>query len=438
MQSRFLTCLFFLLATATAFCQSKEFSLRRIVTASIEGDKVVLEVSTKGPVPSTVNDPKNWKIQATESGGDKRSLTIHSDEASCDCYDRTTNPGGTNVVTVKAPKDKFQPLTLDGASWNVEFSDGKYLLTASQPESSAGLKAAKGRDDADLYGAFSFLTGVGTSPIYTIDVKGGYSWETGKIPVLKSIITSPTGRTGFFVDVQTNTDTKAPVDRTEVDPDSIRAFWKIFGVTGFGAHKPYSLAWEIQPAGGEFSRSNPSSNFIGGGKGQLVIVPFSNIPFDFNPLLGTELGTNLNKPSTLFDQPVNLSNYDAIVRLLAGADSNFYIFRKPISDPDDPYRFSFSASYIARVPFAPEPFTRSEIVTDSTGKSSRQKVVQMRGNTRHYVTTTFNWNATKLLGLQLGYKYGSLPPLFELVDHQVTIGFVFKAKFTKWHSVPGA
>jgi hypothetical protein len=75
------------------------------------------------------------------------------------------------------------------------------------------------------------------------------------------------------------------------------------------------------------------------------------------------------------------------------------------------------------------------VVDSTTGKPARQKVVSMRQNTRHNVSADINWNATKLLGLQLGYKFGSLPPLFEFVDHQVTIGLVFKAKFAKWHSV---
>jgi hypothetical protein len=30
--------------------------------------------------------------------------------------------------------------------------------------------------------------------------------------------------------------------------------------------------------------------------------------------------------------------------------------------------------------------------------------------------------------VRLQYKYGALPPLFEFVDHQVTVGLTLKAK----------
>jgi hypothetical protein len=371
-----------------------------------------------------------------EASGQKRSMSAHPDEAKFDRFDPATKRG-TDIVTLRVPVERFNGLTLEGASWNVLFSDGRYLLTASQADQQSGLAAAKSRDDADLYGAFSFLTGVGTHPIWMVDVKGGYSERTDKLPLFRNLFPLPTMRTGVFADVQINTDTNAPADRTTIDPDSIRAFWKIFGNNRIG-HRFYSLAWEIQPAGGEFNRSNPSSNFIAGGKVQMITLPFGDLPIDLNPIVGFETGKNLNKPSTLFNNPVNLSKYDGIARLLAGADADYYIFRRPIKDASDPYLFSFSGSWVARVPFLPEPFTRSTLVTDSTGKTSRQNLVAVRANTRHNVTAEFNWNATKLLGFQVGYKYGSLPPLFEFVDHQITVGLVFKAKFTKFHTSPGS
>ena len=41
------------------------------------------------------------------------------------------------------------------------------------------------------------------------------------------------------------------------------------------------------------------------------------------------------------------------------------------------------------------------------------------------------WNFSKLMGLQIQYKYGSLPPLFQFVDHEATVGLTFKAKHSQ-------
>jgi hypothetical protein len=425
---------------ATARAQDNEFSLRQVISATpTQTGTIMLLVSTKGDAPSSIIGQNNWTVQMTEGGGQKRSITAKADTAEFDRFDPKTKRG-TNVVTLKVADTKFTGLILDGASWNVLFSDGKYLLTASPAKKAeSGLKAAKARDDADLYGALSFLTGVGTSPIWMVDVKAGYADSIQHFLHPKSGLNTKHKAlndisTGIFADVQTNTDTKTPTDRTEIDPDSIRTFWKFFSTRRIG-HRLYSMYWELQPAAGEFNRSNPSSNFVGGGKLQFVTLPFDKLPMDFNPQIGMEIGENLNSPSVLFKRKVDLSGYDSIRRLVGGADADFYVFRRKIKDPDDPYLVTISGSYVARVLFAPEPFTVSTLVPDSTGKPSRQKVVSMRENTRHNVRADINWNVTKVLGIQLGYKYGSLPPLFELINHQVTIGFVFKAKYLKTHAV---
>jgi hypothetical protein len=239
---------------------------------------------------------------------------------------------------------------------------------------------------------------------------------------------------GIYAEMKTNTDTKPPNDRSTIDPDSIVAYTKLFGIKNLGSHTLHGFKWEFQPAGGEFTRENTNSNFISAGKLRLDL-PF-RFGADFLPMVGTELGVNLNKPATLFDRPADLGRYNNIARLLGGADANYYAFRpnKQISE-DDPYIFTFSASWQARIPFTPEPFTTAQFLPDDTGKISRQKVVSLRQNTRHYVQVDATWNVTKLIGIQAEYKYGSLPPLFELVNHQATIGFVFKGTYTGSHSV---
>jgi hypothetical protein len=87
-----------------------------------------------------------------------------------------------------------------------------------------------------------------------------------------------------------------------------------------------------------------------------------------------------------------------------------------------------TASYQGRLPFADEPFTTVQDVPDAQGKIQRTKVVDMRSNMRHFTKNAIVWNATKLIGFTIEHRYGSLPPLFERVGNQISIGFVFKAK----------
>jgi hypothetical protein len=82
----------------------------------------------------------------------------------------------------------------------------------------------------------------------------------------------------------------------------------------------------------------------------------------------------------------------------------------------------------ARMLFADEPFTTLDYYTKADGTRDRAKFVHMRLNVRHWVTSGVTWNINDYFGLTAQYKFGSLPPLFELVEHQVTFGLVMKSQ----------
>ena len=409
-----------LLVAITA--RADDFGLRRVLLRPVitATGIVDLEISTQGPQPSDWNVPAHWTVQVTCGGANPASVTFSPASPADLLYDTSTS-----IVTIHAPVASFAGIDPATATISVVFVSGGRVYSATQRPPAKRITAAKARQDADIYLAGSFLAGVATKPIWMIDAKVGYADQLGK---------NANVRLGVYGELSTNTDTKAPNDRAEIDPDSIRAYTKIFGSHYVGGPSLYSINWEVQPAGGEFTRDNPSSNFVSGGRLRFI-MPLGGLPVDFAPVIGGELGHNLNKPPTLFDLPVNLGNYNAIARLLGGADANYYVFRpRDKISGDDPYRFVFSASWLARVPFAAEPFTTAEFVTGSDGTVKRQKIVRMRQNTRHYVQANGTWNLTKLLGVQIQYRYGSLPPLFVLVNHQATIGFVLKGKVASSHS----
>ncbi len=77
--------------------------------------------------------------------------------------------------------------------------------------------------------------------------------------------------------------------------------------------------------GGDFSRSDPSSNIIFRSSALLAINPIQKrgVPAygKIYPLLAIERGKNLNRPSMLAKTTVDLGHYDAIFRGVLGADA---------------------------------------------------------------------------------------------------------------------
>jgi hypothetical protein len=70
-------------------------------------------------------------------------------------------------------------------------------------------------------------------------------------------------------------------------------------------------------------------------------------------------------------------------------------------------------------------------VEPGTVNGQRVAVTSVRRNVRHEIEVAANWNLGRYAGVQVQYKYGTLPPLFQLVDHQVTVGITLKAAQTK-------
>jgi hypothetical protein len=392
----------------------------------ITGPDLTIELKVSGipPPGNIVNNRNNWRVLATDSNGNAKAVQPVTS---------ATYRKNSQFVMVNFPAAQVAPVDLSSASYTVGFLAPDSMLTSAPTGSSSGaLAAAKGRDDADLYFAGTYIAGVGTKPLWQIDAKGGYSNSPDKFPVVNWFVgkSKPTIRFGIYGEMKTNLDAQTPIDRTQLDPDSLSAYTTLFrsGKIDTSAYK-----WEIQPAGGEFSRKYPASNFISGGRFRLIRVLAAKKAWgaDLIPSLGFEGGKNLNKPGMLFNRPVDLHSYDGIVRLRGGADANFYVNRRAPSSPSDAYVFVLSGSWVARVPFMVEPFTTYAYLPDPQDPTqiTRQQTIAMRSNTRHYVQVDATWNITKLLGIQAEYKYGSLPPMFEFTSHQMSVGLVFKAAY---------
>jgi hypothetical protein len=294
------------------------------------------------------------------------------------------------------------------------------LSSADPDEISGGLfKAAKTKDDADIYVAGGFVATEGSSPIVMMDGKFQYGFPSGRAYHWA----------GVAATYASNTDSQAPVKRTDIDPDSITLHFQADRGWQIDKWGLYGLQLVVEPFGGEFSRDPRSGNVSTAGRLSMFSKPFLNQSMVFDPFIGYELGKNIQHPTTLFERPVDLSSYDKIARFRFGATVHYYLFSGKITN-DAPYRLVLSASWQRRVLGTNEPFVESGDAVNEKGEVTRQQILTLTSDPRDYVEGGVTWNATKLFGVEIKVKRGAQPPLFKFVAPQIAIGLTFKTKIS--------
>jgi hypothetical protein len=114
--------------------------------------------------------------------------------------------------------------------------------------------------------------------------------------------------------------------------------------------------------------------------------------------------------------PVDLGNYNAILRGVVGSDVVFAVASADRSADV----FSITGTYRLRLLAFDEPFV--ETVHQVT-------TVSLTTKPRNWVQANVNYAPWrfKYLSLNAKYEYGELPPLFTLVNHQFSLGFTLQA-----------
>lgn len=74
---------------------------------------------------------------------------------------------------------------------------------------------------------------------------------------------------------------------------------------------------------------------------------------------------------------------------------------------------SVDSTYTIRLPLEPEPFKRAGLNGDKSFLTTRA---------RHHFGTDLDFSLVDGFTLSVKYRYGSLPPSFKFLDHQVTVG----------------
>jgi hypothetical protein len=140
------------------------------------------------------------------------------------------------------------------------------------------------------------------------------------------------------------------------------------------------------------------------------------IPVAVIPFIGMEIGKNLKSP-------VDEIKGKLIARPLFGANlyAVFYQFNE-----ESGYKktLTFEMLYERRL------LLKKEIALDTDDDGSFIGVPLTR-TPRDYVKSSLTFDFAKNFGFKLNYEYGSLPPLFKLVDNKFSVGLVFKGIFSR-------
>jgi len=411
-----------LLAMIGTAAASDQLTFSGASAIAVDASTVRVFVTTGGTdVPADIASLCLWTLSAA-LGEKSVVLSNRTPDGKCDPVVITRaffNPASAQIeIDVKS--SALAGMEPRKAAWTVFFTGSGRLIATPEAEGAASrLKPADAKEDADLYLSGGFTGGPHSAPIWTLDAKWNLAWPSGK----------SYHWLGLTGGVALNADPKPPADSSDLDPDSITFYaqmdrtWQFTGIVN-------GVEAILKPVGGEYSKDPMSGNVVSVGELSAYTKALLNKSIVFDPFVGYEVGRNLTKPTKLFEQPVDLKGYDTIARVYYGATLTWYVFQKTIT-PDLPYRFVASLAWQERALGSQEPFVKSEQVTADDDTTKRQKVLTLKGGKRDYLEGTFAWNATKLFGAEFKYKRGSLPPLFEYVDSQLSLQLTFKAKFTR-------
>jgi len=380
---------------------------------------VTLFVTTSGSPPANVTARDTWKVSVSQQGTNlllESASPTATDPFRAIRYNKTTEQVEIDIARTRLPN-----IVIDKAGWQAGFFGAGAMSIATKAELMPGinLKPAKSKDDADIYVLGALIAGPATKPIWMLDAKGSIGWPTGQLYHWFGI-------GGTF---QINPGAKPPADTSDVNPDSITFFAQMDRLRqhSFLGGVIYGYQAIIRPVGAEYASETPNANITTTSQLTLFSKPLLHNSLVVDPLVGYEFGRNLEKPDKLLGRPVDLRDYNAIARLLFGGSARYYVFQSKVT-PTEVYRVVLSASWQARALGPDEPFVRSGYAPDASGKITRQKLLVMNDDVRHFVEAGLSWNASPLVGFDVKYKRGSLPPLFQFVDPQITVGVTFKAK----------
>lgn len=279
------------------------------------------------------------------------------------------------------------------------------------PQPSTIFKPGKTRQDSNIYLAGEVTGASGTDAFTSADIKID-------VPLAPQLLWGRVHTFAPFFDLRASTNPKA-------DPDSVN-----FGVRwsfpllsrsvtrsagGAAEGKFYSdLHWENAgkiEADRDFTNVNViwTSQFMA----PLNFLNTRKTKIFLDPFVGTEVGGNI-------DSPVAKAKGQGLARIFTGA-SMYVLFPFQREDLDI---LTLEAAYIRRWPLLEE-------VNITSRSDGTLLPVTINAKPKDFVEAKLNFQFNDFFGAYAGYEYGSLPPLFKLVDHRYRLGLVYKVKIQR-------
>ena len=426
MRFKIITLVLFVAGCTSILSPQQKFKLTG--TALPERDSAIVDVDFTGPAAAAGSPylaASNWKARWS-SAADSATFSSTVNSVSVDFADRKMQlnlsgniPSSDEMVRrywtilFNPPDDSTEPPQV------ISFAPNAVLLPSStakdcknsQTDQKPYFCPPSPGQTPDLSFTGNFLVAGGTKPIYSFSVQGNLVSSTQVWSFYPGIST----------DIEINQNLQPPNNRTRFDPDSITAglsFTRIFPVQ---KKRLYGIDLQLGLPGGEFSRTDPSSNIIASAMGSFVFNALQSqthksLYATLYPLLGLEAGHNLMKPNQINGVPVNFANYNGIFRGVIGADAVL-----ATASPDRTANvFAVTGSYRVRLPALDEP---------SENSLHQTTIVDLTTKARNWVEVDITYApwSFKYASLIAKYQYGSLPPMFNLVDHKFTLGLTLQA-----------
>jgi hypothetical protein len=420
-RSSFVACAALTLAPLAALAaDSVSFS-----TASIElGRQRITVASTSKPedflaVAAALSNPATWRIQLNGSTVAVSEVLINARLLTVTVEYNPSFLQFTDVASI--PKDQLK-ITFVPTSQTLTILTGKPAAAAvadlQKPNKCWNFALTEDKKNADIDISGGFQAGVGARPQYFWSVKASCPFDLGE--------GEKYGRLGPSFTAQAATQS-AP--HGNADPNSMKAGLSWNYVQSLDLSRNGFL-YSADLIGYEFERAAKKEAVLdahGNPVFQTYLNKDSNLIWDamarysyngVNPLgvnftlgfIGFEAGRSLTRT---VHKTFQATNNQPIARLVFNFDvyKDFYSHGKTV--------LSLHGQQVLRLPLLGEPFQDAD-VNDGTKFLTTKP--------RHWSLIEANWLLAKGAGISLTYKRGSLPPGFEFVDHQVTLGLSVQFK----------
>jgi hypothetical protein len=340
------------------------------------------------PETEAAENPNNWLVFAVNAEGQRAAFSPRRVQADI------TN----KLVLLEMDEDLNPGGRLDRATHRIVIiyqQQNLPTVTLGRPQKKAAQKiftAAKGRKDADIYFSGTAVGQRKSGPLYSIDAKAGYLQSLRRAGAIGGLAT--------FVSEE----------GSDIDPDSITAAGAYQKVFVF--RSPTGIILNSEFLGFESDKEGETRNLTTELDATLVLPSarlsastgtFATMDF----MAGFEGGHN-------YEHPLNPQGLGNFWRPKVGVNAYLVMLR-----PKGFNRVNLSANYLVRLPRSAEPFTE---------KINGVKITSLTRRPRHHVAADLGLMFAPSYGLTVKYRYGSLPPAFNLVEHKVSVGFVLQLK----------